>query len=62
MNDLDQGLQQALHCSPVWQEQDDLLRSVPGVGPQLSVSLLSDLPELATLGRRQIAALAGVAP
>ena len=38
------------------------MRSVPGVGPQLSVALLADLPELGTLGRRQIAALAGVAP
>ena len=62
LEDLDQGLQQTLHRSPVWREQDNLLRSVPGVGPQLSVALLSDLPELGKLGRRQIAALAGVAP
>ena len=46
----------------MWREQDDLLRSVPGVGPQVSVALLADLPELGTLGRRQIAALVGVAP
>jgi len=62
LEDLDQGLQQTLRRSPVWREQDDLLRSVPGVGPQLSVALLSDLPELGTLSRRQIAALVGVAP
>ena len=62
LEDLDRGLRQTLHRSPVWREQDDLLRSVPGVGPQLSVALLADLPELGTLGRRQIAALAGVAP
>ena len=62
LEDLDQGLQQTLHRSPVWREQDGLLRSVPGVGPQLSVALLSDLPELGKLGRRQIAALVGVAP
>ena len=60
--DLDQGLQQTLRRSPVWREQDNLLRSVPGVGPQLSVTLLADLPELGTLGRRQVAALVGVAP
>ena len=60
--DLDQGLRQTLRRSPVWREQDELLRSVPGVGPQLSVALLADLPELGALGRRQIAALAGVAP
>ena len=62
LEDLDQGLQQTLRRSPAWREQDDLLRSVPGVGPQLSVTLLADLPELGTLGRRQIAALVGVAP
>ena len=62
LEDLDQGLQHPLHRSPLWREQDNLLRSVPGVGPQLSVALLSDLPELGKLGRRQIAALVGVAP
>ena len=62
MKDLDRGLRDMLRRSPVWREQDDLLRSVPGVGPQLSVALLADLPELGTLGRRQIAALVGVAP
>ncbi len=62
LDDLDQGLQQTLRRSPVWREQDDLLRSVPGVGPQLSVTLLAHLPELGTLGRREIAALVGVAP
>ena len=62
LKDLDRGLRDMLRRSPVWRERDDLLRSVPGVGPQLSVALLADLPELGALGRRQIAALAGVAP
>ena len=43
-------------------EKDDLLRTVPGVGEQLSLTLLANLPELGTLDRRQIAALVGVAP
>ena len=55
-------MRDTLRRSPVWREQDDLLRSVPGVGSQLSVALMADLPELGALGRRQIAALAGVAP
>ena len=42
--------------------EDDLLRSVPGVGPQVSLTLLAYLPELGTLNRKQIAALVGVAP
>ena len=62
LNDLDEGLRQTLHQSPVWREQDDLLRSVPGVGEQLSLSLLAYLPELGTLNRKRIAALGGVAP
>ena len=51
-----------LCASPVWREKDDLLRTVPGVGEQLSLTLLAYLPELGTLERRQIAALVGVAP
>ena len=43
-------------------EKDDLLRSVPGVGPQVSLTLLAFLPELGRLNRKQIAALVGVAP
>ena len=62
LKDLDRGLRDLLRRSPLWREREDLLRSVPGVGPQLSVALLAGLPELGALGRRQIAALAGVAP
>ena len=62
LDDLDRGLRQTILSSPVWREKDDLLRSVPGVGEQISLTLLAYLPELGTLDRRQIAALAGVAP
>jgi transposase len=60
--DIDDHLRTSLHNSPVWREQEDLLRSVPGVGPVLSVTLLAELPELGQLNRKQIAALVGVAP
>ena len=53
---------QQVRKSPVWREKDDLLRSVPGVGQVLSFTLLSDLPELGRLSRREIAKLVGVAP
>ena len=62
LDDLDQGLRRTLRQSPVWREKDDLLRSVPGIGNQISLTLLAYLPELGTLNRRQIAALVGVAP
>lgn len=58
----DGELAQAIRDSPVWQEKDELLRSMPGVGPVLSTTLLANLPELGTLTGKQIAALAGVAP
>lgn len=59
---LDSDLGDSLRQSPLWREQDDLLRSVPGVGPVLSLTLLAELPELGTLDRWQIASLVGVAP
>ena len=62
LDDLDEGLRQTLRQSPVWREKEDLLRAVPGVGEQLSLTLLAYLPELGTLDRRKIAALVGVAP
>ena len=62
LDDLDTDLRQRIRRSPVWREKDDLLRSVPGVGPQVSLTLLAYLPELGTLNRKQIAALVGVAP
>lgn len=59
---LDHELDQALRNSPLWREQENLLRGVPGVGPVLCATLLADLPELGRLDRKQIAALVGVAP
>ena len=62
MAHIDHDLGHSIRQSPVWQEKDDLLKSVPGVGPVLSTTLLADLPELGLLNRREIAALVGVAP
>ena len=62
IDDLDNELRETLLRSPVWREQDDLLRSIPGVGEQISFVLLAHLPELGALDRKQIAALVEVAP
>ncbi len=59
---LNLALHEALKQSPVWRIQDKIVRSVPGVGPILSLTLMADLPELGTLNRWEVAALAGVAP
>lgn len=60
MTDTDLG--DMVRHSPAWRERDDLLQSVPGVGPVLSLTLLAELPELGRLSRREIAKLVGVAP
>jgi len=62
LKDLDRDLRQAIRSSPMWRAKDKLLRSVPGVGPVLSYTLLAELRELGQLDRKQIAALVGVAP
>jgi transposase len=59
---LDDDLDTTLRASPVWREREELLRSVPGIGPVCTRTLLLDLPELGTLSRQRLAALVGVAP
>lgn len=62
LEETDNDLDGAVRGSPAWREKDDLLQSVKGVGKVLSRTLLSSVPELGTLGKKQIAALVGVAP
>lgn len=47
---------------PLWRQTDEALRSVPGVGPVLSSTLITELPELGHLSNKKIASLVGVAP
>ncbi len=62
ISDVDGELRDAVESSSIWRAKEKLLRSVPGVGPGLALTLLADLPELGRLSRREIAALVGVAP
>ena len=62
IDDLDQDIKSTIQNSPAWREKDNLLKSVPGIGDKTSCALLSQLPELGRLNRRQIASLVGVAP
>lgn len=59
---LDHDLTTLVRATPIWREADDLLRSVPGIGPVTAGTLIADLPELGRLDRRRLAALAGLAP
>ncbi len=62
LSGFDDELSGLIRNTPLWRERDELLRSVPGVGKVLSSTLLAQLPELGMLNRKQIAALAGLAP
>ena len=62
LEEIDEDLTRRLRESPLWRERDELLRSVPGVGPALTFVLLADLPELGSLSNKQVASLVGLAP
>ena len=62
LKELDRELDQRLRASPVWRERDQLLRSVPGVGPTVSRTVLAHLPELGQGSVKHIATLVGLAP
>ena len=62
IGDLDDDLRSQVKDNVEWRETDEILRSTPGVGPILSMTLLTELPELGHLDRKKIATLVGVAP
>ena len=62
LSEVDAEIEETVRGTPAWREKEDLLASVPGVGPTIARTMIAELPELGTLDRRQIAALAGLAP
>src|ERR1051325_9391479 len=62
LRDVDHDLDRTVQSSPIWRAKENLLRTLPGVGPVTSRTLIGSLPELGFLNRKQIAALVGVAP
>jgi transposase len=62
LSEIDADIDETVRGSPAWWEKENLLTSVPGVGSGTARTMLADLPELGSLDRRQIAALAGLAP
>lgn len=59
---LDKEIDDSIRKSPLWREKENLLKSVPGIGPNIARTLLAELPELGTLTRREVASLVGLAP
>jgi transposase len=62
LHDIDEQIDDSVRGSPIWREKEDLLASVPGIGPITARTLLAEMPELGSLDRRQVASLAGLAP
>ena len=62
LSSLETDIDEAVRGSPAWREKEDLLASVPGVGPTIARTLIAELPELGRLDRRKIASLVGLAP
>ena len=62
LSSVDADIDDTVRGSPAWRHTEDLLASVPGIGPTIARTLMGELPELGRLDRRQIAALAGLAP
>lgn len=62
LKDIEGDLEKLIKQTPVWRTKDEIIQSVPGVGPVMSLALLSGVPELGSLNRHEIAALIGVAP
>jgi transposase len=62
LSSVEADIDDTVRGSPAWREKEDLLVSVPGIGPVIGRSLIAEMPELGNLGRRQIASLVGLAP
>jgi transposase len=62
LDELGKEIRDVIQANPVWKEKEKILQCVPGVGPVTAATLLAELPELGTVSRQKVAALAGVAP
>ena len=62
LSNLNGDIDTAVRASSLWRANEELLTSVPGVGPTTARTLIAELPELGTLTRKEIAALAGLCP
>jgi transposase len=51
LSSVDSETDDAVRGSPAWREKEDLLSSVPSIGPVISRTLIAGLPELGSLGR-----------
>jgi transposase len=62
LSEIEADLHDTIRGTPIWRETEDLLKSAPGIGNTVARGLIAELPELGSLNRKKIAALAGLAP
>lgn len=62
LDSVNADIDDSVRGSPAWRETEDLLTSVPGIGDRIARTMIAELPELGRLDRKEIAALAGLAP
>ena len=62
LSEIEREIDDNIRGTPAWRDKEDLLKSVPGIGPTIARTLIAELPELGSLDRRKIASLAGLAP
>jgi transposase len=62
LTELEGDIDVTVRGTPAWREKEDLLTSVPGIGPKIARTMIAELPELGSLSRQQVASLVGVAP
>lgn len=62
LKELDKCLTEQVNENEAWRTKMELLKSIKGIGQVIALTLVSDLPELGQVSRKEIAALVGVAP
>jgi transposase len=59
---IEKAIDRIIDGSPLFRGKEDLLRGIPGIGSIVARTMIAELPELGTVNRHEIAALAGLAP
>jgi transposase len=62
LSEIEREIDDSVRGTPAWRDKENLLKTVPGIGPTIARTLIAELPELGCLDRRKIASLAGLAP
>ena len=62
LQQIDAAIAELIASDEGWQDKDEQLQSVPGVGAVTSATLIAEMPELGQVSRKEVTALVGLAP